>query len=186
MNLFLMLLLLLGIWRVGRGSMRYEAVKRIYDVLLPLYALVVFLLAINNESPNPVELALAVIAGAILGWIQTLTAQIQSTHQHDRHNRPVVKVRRGWAYLLGWVAIFLVGFALEMVFHGESFHEFIPALAKEVKEELFHFTKLTDHGAWTIYALSGISGLVYVNVLRLRYPEIKAALRDQPRQRRHN
>jgi len=171
-----MLLLVWGIWRVGHGALHFEPVKRFDDVLLPIYALIVFISSVSQKLPDLTELTITIIAGVVLGALQTIGATLKATDDFDRHQRPIVKLQRGWAYIIGWFAIFLVGFGLEIIFNGEGLDGFIPALATEVKEDLLRFTKITDASAWTIYALSGISGLVYVNLLRLRFPVLRAAL----------
>ncbi len=107
-----MLLLILGIFFFTRNLFRFEKVSRFEAVILPVYSLIMAWLALDQHHPSVMAIVVTAIFGVLMAWLQSWGARVKVTGEQDKHDRPVVEVRRGWWYLIGWLLILCTGLCL--------------------------------------------------------------------------
>ena len=85
-----------------KGSFEYEKVTRFKFVLIPLYEAFMFLLSTRNFHLTEYLLAFVLlIVGIGIGWFTSSQTKIQDENKVDRYGRLILKVKRGWPYLVG-------------------------------------------------------------------------------------
>lgn len=154
------------IW-VGMGTLKWEPLSRLRQVVIPVYAIVLFFVQMEWGMRDTQLLVPVIIIAAGIGWAQTLTLQLRATEDTDKKGRPVVLARKGWAYVIGWVAIVGLGIAAHMYIEGGlTSEELQHEVLSEVTSELSSFFLFSREANWYVWALAGVSSVVYL--LRLR------------------
>lgn len=182
MGLLLYLILIYGIYRVASKAFKFEKVSRFEQITLPGYSLIMFLITMSWKTSEIGLLVLVVVLSALIGWYQASGVTIQRTAEHDKFKRPIVLVKQNWPYIVGWVAVFVLGIACEIWHVGRiSNAHILRELGEVVREELFTFMKFGNAYSWYIWAISAVSGFTYMWVLHRKEPEIAAAIQRPDR-----
>lgn len=115
MTIFIILL----IYKFVKGTFEYEKVTRFELVIIPLYSAIMMVLSLERViSLTAAGLTvILLILGASIGFLQASQTQIKDTNKLDSHQRPILKVKRNWPYLAGWLVSFALGISVE-VFYG--------------------------------------------------------------------
>ena len=94
----------------------------------------------------------------------------------DKHDRPVVYIRKGYPYLLGWIIIILVGIGCSALFESLTASSIFKEIFSEIKGELLVYSTFTQQKNWYIWLLSGTTSFLYTEFLKRKNPLIKEAL----------
>lgn len=173
------LLLVLLVHRFVKGTFDYEKVTRMRMVIIPLYSLVMMILTVHTGFTTE-KLKLAVIlflVGAVIGIFQASQVRVKNTGEFDRFRRPVIEVKRDLAYLVGWIAIFIICVGVE-AFEGASFgHEDIfHELMIEIMRDLSVITLFFNKTAWSTWVLNVASSFAYEICVFTKYPIVRQAV----------
>lgn len=184
MGLIMYVILLWGIYRVTRKAFEFEKTSRMEQVIIPGYSLIMFLVTMDWNAPSIGLLAILAVVAFGIAWFQAAGTEIKVTGELDRYQRPEVLLKKNWQYVVGWAAVFLIGFAVGVVPAGKfSFTELASELGQEVREDLFTFMKFGSSYDWYVWAISGISSYAYTWLLKRREPTIEKALAHQESRR---
>lgn len=173
MTIFVILL----IYKFIKGTFEYEKVTRFELVILPIYSAIMMVLSLENVR-SLTAFGLTIILLILGGSLQASQTQIKDTNKLDSHQRPILKVKRNWPYLVGWLVSFAIGISVE-VFYGahidttEVSHE----LFEEVLKDLSAIAFFRSHNAWFIWVLNVATSFTYGACLMVRYPKIREAVR---------
>lgn len=161
-----------------KGSFEYEKVTRFKFVLIPLYEAFMFLLSTRNFHLTEYLLAFVLlIVGIGIGWFTSSQTKIQDENKVDRYGRPILKVKRGWPYLVGQITTFVIIMGVE-IFYGEHVnvsHE----LFKELLKDFSVLALVGSKSAWFIWLLNVATSFSYGIILLNRYPKIREAIRKK-------
>ncbi|MHA3067155.1 hydrophobic protein [Lacticaseibacillus saniviri] len=177
-----MLLLILGIFFFTRNLFRFEKVSRFEAVILPVYSLIMAWLALDQHHPSVMAISVTAIFGVLMAWLQSWGARVKVTGKQDKHDRPVVEVRRGWWYLIGWLLIFAYGIVFAVML-GEHVN-ILEEAGNEIAKDLFSFRNFSTASSWNIYLQSGIASLVYTLLLVHKEPKVKHAIARRQRHKK--
>lgn len=173
------ILLVLLAHRFIEGTFDYEKVTRLRMVIIPLYSLILMILTFQQKyTVKRLELAVVLFAiGIAIGIFQASQVKVKNEHQVDKFNRPVVKVKRDWPYLIGWIIIFIICMGVEFyetstLHHEEVFHELLIEIWKDLNFISFFFSKTS----WFTWVLNVASSFAYEFCLFTRYPVIRQAV----------
>ncbi|KRL86680.1 hypothetical protein FC50_GL000644 [Lacticaseibacillus pantheris DSM 15945 = JCM 12539 = NBRC 106106] len=168
------IVLLVGVLIFTRNALRMEKVSRWEAVLIPAYSLIMGIQALFKARPALMLVILTIIVGVGAAWLQAAGAQIRVTDKQDKHGRPIVELRRGITYLLGWLIIFAFGIGMALITgeHVNLLHE----MGMEITKDIFSFRNFTTAASWNIYLQSGIASLTYTWLLTRREPVIRQAI----------
>ncbi len=176
MTIFVILL----IYKFIKGTFEYEKVTRFELIIIPVYSAIMMALSLENvRSLTAAGLTIILlILGASIGFLQASKTQIKDTNKLDSHQRPILKVKRNWPYLVGWIVSFAIGISVE-VFYGVhiSATEISHELFEEVLKDLSTITFFRSHNAWFIWVLNVATSFTYGACLMVRYPKIRKAVR---------
>ena len=164
MTIFVILL----IYKFIKGTFEYEKVTRFELIIIPVYSAIMMVLSLENvRSLTAAGLTIILlILGASIGFLQASKTQIKDTNKLDSHQRPILKVKRNWPYLVGWLVSFAIGISVE-VFYGAHIN------ATEISTIAF----FRSHNAWFIWVLNVATSFTYGACLMVRYPKIREAVR---------
>lgn len=163
------------------SQFKMERPKRFRYLLLPLYALFMFLKTFELGVGNLWLAVLIIVIGAAIGSFQGAFAQIES--QLDDQNHPRVSVRGGWPFLMGWGLIVGVQILLTLFLAHQSVNAatLSETILHSALEELLPFRRINAFNWWVLWALSGSASLAYTGMLAYRSPEVCQALRAKRR-----
>lgn len=171
----------------SRHAFHDEPVSRLEALIIPGYAVIMAVVSLWATAVNWWLVSFVVILGVAAGVIQSWSGQLKVRATAQAGGRPVITVRRGWSFLLGWGLIFIGGFVLSWL-TGERANV-ATALQSELLKELFTFQTFAGHSTWQVYLLSGAAGMTYTVLLIRREPLVRQAIarrrrtRHRPRQR---
>ena len=147
MTIFIILL----IYKFIKGTFEYEKVTRFELIIIPVYSAIMMVLSLENvRSLTAAGLTIILlILGASIGFLQASKTQIKDTNKLDSHQRPILKVKRNWPYLVGWLVSFAIGISVE-VFYGAHINatEISHELFEEVLKDLSTIAFFHSHNAW--------------------------------------
>lgn len=101
------ILLIAALFFFTRHVFRFERISRLTLVIIPAYTLVTGILLVSHKRPTFLALGVTILIGAILGWFQTTGLKIHVSQKHDVNGLPIIEIRHGWQYLVGWIVIFI-------------------------------------------------------------------------------
>lgn len=177
--MWLLILLLLLLRPFIKGTFKYEKITRKEMVILPVYSLIMMLVSLDTHM-NLKDILLTfllLILGIFIGWLQALGVNIQDNGETDQYGRPIIKIKRNWPYLLGWIIIFIINIGLQIYFGKNLSTETISSslavdLLKDISTGFFIFW----HSEWFVWVLTVASTLGYrVSIIR-KDPRIKQAI----------
>ena len=148
MTIFIILL----IYKFIKGTFEYEKVTRFELIIIPVYSAIMMVLSLENvRSLTAAGLTIILlILGASIGFLQASKTQIKDTNKLDSHQRPILKVKRNWPYLVGWLVSFAIGISVE-VFYGAHINA-------TVNTDL----KLSEITGLKMYFFTGLNAVLYV------------------------
>lgn len=177
--MWLLILLILLLRPFIKGTFEYEKITRKEMVILPVYSLIMMLVSLDTHM-NLKDILLTfllLILGIFIGWLQARGVSIQDNGKTDQYGRPIIKIKRKWPYLIGWIIIFILNIGLEIYFGKNLSTETISSslavdLLKDVSTGFFIFW----HSEWFVWVLTVASTLGYrVSIIR-KDPRIKQAV----------
>lgn len=177
--MWLLILLILLLRPFLKGTFEYEKITRKEMVILPVYSLIMMLISIEKDMSwqNILLTFLLLFLGIFIGWLQARGVSIKDNGETDQYGRPVIKIKRNWPYLVGWIVIFAINISLQIYFGKQMNTESISSdlvidLLKDVSTVFFMFW----HSEWFVWVLTVASTLGYrMNILR-KNPRIKQAV----------
>ena len=184
MTIFVILL----IYKFIKGTFEYEKVTRFELIIIPVYSAIMMVLSLENvRSLTAAGLTIILlILGASIGFLQASKTQIKDTNKLDSHQRPILKVKRNWPYLVGWLVSVaqlslpaLQADTSSVLFYGAHINatEISHELFEEVLKDLSTIAFFRSHNAWFIWVLNVATSFTYGACLMVRYPKIREAVR---------
>lgn len=177
--MWLLILLILLLRPFIKGTFEYEKITRKEMVILPVYSLIMMLVSLDTHM-NLKDILLTfllLILGIFIGWLQARGVSIQDNGKTDQYGRPIIKIKRNWPYLIGWIIIFILNIGLQIYFGKNLSTQTISSslavdLLKDVSTVFFIFW----HSEWFVWVLTVASTLGYrVSIIR-KDPRIKQAV----------
>ncbi|MGI1818752.1 hydrophobic protein [Lactobacillus johnsonii] len=177
--MWLLILLILLLRPFIKGTFEYEKITRKEMVILPVYSLIMMLVSLDTHM-NLKDILLTfllLILGIFIGWLQARGVSIQDKGKTDQYGRPIIKIKRNWPYLIGWIIIFILNIGLQIYFGKNLSTQTISSslavdLLKDVSTGFFIFW----HSEWFVWVLTVASTLGYrVSIIR-KDPRIKQAV----------
>lgn len=172
------LLLAAALFFFTRNVFRFEKISRFELLVIPVYSFVIGGSIILENPPTMLALFLTILLGGIVGWFQTTGLTIHLTAEKDKRDRPIIEVRRGWQYLVGWLVIFAYGLGFAFVAGHQV--DILTELSNELMKDLFSWENFTP-GTWNIMIQSAVASLVYTRYLVRQEPRVKAAIARKKR-----
>lgn len=172
------------IYKFIKGTFEYEKITRLDLIIIPLYSALMMVLGLKNiHSVISIELAIILLLiGTAIGFLQASKTQIKDTKELDSYQRPILKVKRNWPYLIGWLISFAIGIAVEIFFGAHlDTEEVSHELFEEILKDLSIIALLHVHSAWYIWVLNVATSFTYGGCLLVRYPKIREAVRRKRR-----
>lgn len=170
------------VYKFVKGTFSYEKVTRLDLIIIPVYSAIMMLLSLRSiQSLSSVGLAIILLlVGMLIGVLQVSKTQIQDTNNVDAHQRPILKVKRNWPYLIGWLVSFVIGIGVE-IFLGAHLNvdEVSHELLTEIIKDLSVVALLRGHSSWYIWILNVATSFTYGGWLLIRYPKIRVAVRSK-------
>ena len=162
--MWLLILLILLLRPFLKGTFEYEKITRKEMVILPVYSLIMMLVSIEKDMSwqNILLTFLLLFLGIFIGWLQARGVSIKDNGETDQYGRPVIKIKRNWPYLIGWIVIFAINISLQIYFGKQMNTESISSdlvidLLKDVSTGFFMFW----HSEWFVWVLTVASTLGY-------------------------
>lgn len=167
------------IYNFIKGTFEYEKVTRLRMIIVPIYSALMMFLSLKKLHLEDLKIALILfIIGIVIGLFTASQTKIKDENKVDKWGRPILKVRRGWPYLIGWIITFAIGIGVE-IFFGADVN--VADVSHELFEELLKdFTVLAiigGHSAWFVWVLNVATSFSYGISLLKRYPKIRQAIR---------
>ena len=87
-------------------------------VILPIYSFIMMIVSINTHMNwQDILLTLLLFAlGLFIGWLQARGVSIKDDGKSDKYGRHIIKIRRNWPYLVGWIFIFALNIGMQVYF----------------------------------------------------------------------
>ncbi len=175
--MFSLLLLLFLVVTFGRKTFSFEKLTRIRFFLIPLYGAAMTLFSFDSGISQPLLLVLTGLAAVVIGWLQTRSAVISDTHTEDRYGRPIIRVKKGLSFLLGWGAVFLIGLLIEAAAgHSLAFGTILRKGIDDLEYDTLFYKVFATHNTTPIWLLVSLSSLSYIFFLIQKNPAIRLAI----------
>ena len=174
--MWLIILLILLLRPFIKGTFEYEKITRKEMVILPVYSLIMMLLSIDKDMNGQKILltVLLLILGVFIGWLQARGVSIQDNGKTDKYGRPIIKIKRNWPYLVGWIFIFVINIGIQIYFGKHVNTESVSSdlvidLLKDASTAVFMFW----HTEWFVWVLTVATTLGYRMSILRKCPKIK-------------
>lgn len=175
MDIFCLLLA----YKFIKGTFSFEKVTRFELIIIPGYSAIMMLLSLKSiHSLSSFALAIILLlVGILIGFLQTSKTEIKDMNEFDSHHRPILKIKRSWPYLIGWLISFAIGISVE-VFYGShlNIEEVSHELFVEILKDLSVIALLHGNSTWYVWLLNVATSFTYGGCLLKRYPKIRAAV----------
>ncbi|GAA3627655.1 hydrophobic protein [Lactobacillus hamsteri] len=174
MGLWIFLLIL--IYFFVKETFEEETATRVSLVIIPIYSALMMIFTIGqNFTPQTLLITLGlIIVGITVGLFQTKKVQVTVTDELNKYQLPKVKIKRGWYYLIGWIAIFVISILVEMAYGAEINHEELSEkLAIEILRDMSSIVMFTNESSWFIWVLNFSSSWTYDTYLFFKYPKLR-------------
>lgn len=177
--MWLIILLILLLRSFIKGTFEYEKITRKEMVILPVYSLIMMILSLDrNISGQNILIAFLLLCfGIFIGWLQARGVSIQDNGETDKYGRPIIKIKRNWPYLVGWIVIFAINIGIQIYFGKHMNTQSVSSdlaidLLKDASTAVFMFW----HTEWFVWVLTVVTTLGYrISILR-KDPKIKEAV----------
>ncbi len=177
--MWLIILLILLLRPFIKGTFEYEKITRKEMVILPIYSFIMMIVSINTHMNwQDILLTLLLFAlGLFIGWLQARGVSIKDDGKSDKYGRPIIKIRRNWPYLVGWIFIFALNIGMQVYFGKHLDVEDLSSdsvidLLKDASSAFFIFW----HSEWFVWVLTVASTLGYRMSIIRKDPRIKEAV----------
>ncbi|ABJ57224.1 hypothetical protein [Oenococcus oeni] len=176
LNALFILVLFWAIFRVTSKSLKFEKLTRFTSVVIPIYSVIMFIVTMIWNLKNFIVLLFLFIVSIFIAIFQVSKVEFKETTELDKHDRPVVYIRKGYPYLLGWIIIILVGVGCSALFESLTASSIFKEIFSEIKGELLVYSTFSQQKNWYIWLLSGTTSFLYTEFLKRKNPLIKEAL----------
>lgn len=182
--MWVIILFILLIYSFIKGTFEFEPVTRRSLIIIPAYAFVMMVLALHEEhfAHKVLLTILLLIIGILIGFFQATRVSVTGPQGKDRYGRPIIKVKRNWPYLFGWIVVFVIDiiieFADQAAVSGAAVFE---ELFKEILKDLSSIAFFSFSNEWFVWALTMATSFVYGISLLARYPAIRRAVAPRHR-----
>lgn len=173
------ILFVLLIYSFIRGTFEAEAVTRKSLVIIPSYALVMMICSLAEENFNHklILTAILLVVGILIGLFQATKVTVTDTHKQDRYGRPIIKVKRDWPYLFGWIIVFVIDIAIEFTDQASiNGNAVVQELVKEILKDLSSIAFFSFSNEWFVWVLTVATSFAYGITLLVKYPKIRQAV----------
>lgn len=177
--MWVIILFILLIYSFVKGTFEFEPVTRRSLIIIPAYAFVMMVLALHEEhfAHKVLLTILLLIIGILIGFFQATRVSVTGPQGKDRYGRPIIKVKRNWPYLFGWIVVFVIDIIIEFADQAAVFEE----LFKEILKDLSSIAFFSFSNEWFVWALTMATSFVYGISLLARYPAIRRAVAPRHR-----
>ncbi|KEP88515.1 hypothetical protein X279_00965 [Oenococcus oeni IOEB_0501] len=179
LNALFILVLFWAIFRVTSKSLKFEKLTRFTSVVIPIYSMIMFIVTMIWNLKNFIVLLFLFIVSIFIAIFQVSKVEFKETTELDKHDRPVVYIRKGYPYLLGWIIIILVGIGCSALFESLTASSIFKEIFSEIKGELLVYSTFSQQKNWYIWLLSGTTSFLYTEFLKRKNPLIKEALQKK-------
>jgi hypothetical protein len=177
--MWMIILFVLLIYSFVRGTFEDEPVTRKSLIIIPGYALVMMICSLAEEDFNH-KLLLTVLllaVGILIGLFQASRVSVTDAHEQDPYGRPIIKVKRNWPYLFGWIIVFVIDIAIEFADQASvSGDAVFQELIKEILKDLSSIAFFSFSNEWFVWALTVATSFAYGITLLVKYPKIRQAV----------
>lgn len=177
--IWLIILFLFLIHTLLKGTFGYSRLSRRDMLLIPTYTLLMVIISVDRHLTGRKLLFLIIlfVIGALIGRYQASGVVIRTAGQ-TRHGHPLIKAKRNWPYLIGWIFIFVIDVTIQVYFGlhmnaDEVANEFIDYLLKNLNPIFMVFF----HTDWYIWTLTFASYFGYYRGLVRHFPEVRQIVR---------
>lgn len=161
-SLLFNLILLILIIHICLGAFKYVKVSLFHHYLIPVYSLIMFVITMRWNKQDLMLLAVLVIVGILLGLLETASLTFRKKPSAKKKSGWQYEMRRGWPYIIGWAAVILIGLVLsDLIKKAGFYHLFVDRIFEDLFEEISPLLFFTESHPWYIWALSGISSIVF-------------------------
>ena len=178
-NILFMLIFFGVIFRVVRKPFEFEKLNSFTNVFIPFYSIIMFAITMVWNLTNIIILLLLLILSVFIALFQASKVQIKKVTRKDDNNQLLVYVRKGYPYLLGWVAIFFVGIACSLFFEPVTKELIFREFFSEIKSEFLAYSIFSQQKNWFIWLMSGATSFLYTKILEFKDSDIKNALHNK-------
>jgi len=127
---------------------------------------------------NLIEAGLIIVIGWLIAYFQQLQTELQVTDDVDKHDRPIIKIKRNWSYVIGWFLVFAFGIIIQILgSHELSIQEIVAELGEEIQKDLFAWKFFSNQNAWYIWLLSGANVISYTTLIIKRDERVRQVIR---------
>lgn len=173
-------LLLFLAFRLSLHAFEFEKISRLELLSIPVYSLIMFLVTMTWSQKNLIAAVILILIAGVIGWFQTSKTEIKITKEIDRHQRPVVLIKKGLPYILGWFMIFVLGLMMHVFHHSSiAISDIFSEFAHELFKDISVITRFTSNDSWYIWALSGVSSMAYTYFLEKKEKRLKGILHQK-------
>ena len=185
MKLIIYGLLLFIAFRLSLHAFEFEKISRLKLLSIPVYSILMFFATMRWTSENFFTAFILILAAGFIGWFQTIKSEIKVTDELDRHQRPVILIKKGFPYILGWIAIFVLGIMMHFFHHASiAIDDIFSEFAHELLKDIAVFTRFSSKDSWYVWALSGVSSMTFTFFLEKKEARLKDILHQGTKNQR--
>ncbi|MGX7350924.1 hypothetical protein RU97_GL000363 [Enterococcus canis] len=179
--MFSIILLLFLVIIFSRKTFAYEKVTRVRFWLIPLYGVVMTIYSFDSREGQLGLLFAVLLAAIVIGYLETLSAKT-SKESVDVYGRPMIKVKKGLSFIIGWLLVFILGAVIEVI-EGKSFdtNTFIWKVIDDIEYDTMFYKVFATHNTSRIWLLVSVSSLAYLYFLNRREPALRQAIGRKPK-----
>ncbi|MFS1663408.1 hypothetical protein [Streptococcus sp. zg-JUN1979] len=173
------ILLLLGIGYISYKALVFEEIGRFEQVILPAYALILLTVHFEIGLWHLAILAVIVLVSFAIASYQLRDVVIKDNGTFDKYQRPIIEIKKGPSFLIGWGVTLVLSIVLQVFLTGEEMTSasIVEDILGDLRREIFSFTTFSTTKSWYIWALTGFVSAFYAYLLTKKYPKVKESLR---------
>lgn len=147
-------LLICAIIFLSYRSFHFEKFSRLERIVIPVYSMIMFFVTVKWDDVSMVVAPIIVLLSYVIVEYQLISVETRISKELDRRGNPVVEVKQGKNFAIGWIAILALGTLLNMLFsEGFDREHLLEGLVHEVRNELLTilFLRLKQSGLFGFY-----------------------------------
>lgn len=178
MNSFSIIITIIVTLYFIKKQFEYEKVKLSRYLVIPVFASYRFFNSVEIENARDAFICgIAFVAAVLVAFYQVRTFTFKTVEKRSRYyvkvngeKQPVYRdeylAKGGSAYLIGWIALFIVQVALSLMANELQLADISHEWLTEVLQDLLLLDRINGHSAWWAWELFAVSNLTYYIVLR--------------------
>ncbi|MEG0373869.1 MAG: hypothetical protein RR583_08215 [Enterococcus sp.] len=177
-------LLLFLAFRLSMHAFEFKKSSRLELLSIPVYSLIMFLVTMTWTQENLITAIILILVAGWIGWFQASKSEIKVTEELDRYQRPIILIKKGLPYLLGWLAIFILGIVMHGLHHSTiTVSAIFSEFGHELLKDISLFSRFNSKDSWYIWAISGVSSMTFTYCLEQKEDRLKEILHQKPKRR---